>query len=165
MIAEWVIYKKPTLLGLASGAVAGLVAITPAAGFVDVVGSLILGIVGALFAFWGVTVLKKKLGYDDSLDAFGIHFLAGLFGALATAFLAVKDNDLLWDGPLKESGDRMGQFIVQAESVIVVGLFTLIGTVVVYYIATALTGGSRVDEDSESMGLDESVHGEKYINS
>lgn len=165
MVAEWVIYKKPTLLGLASGAVAGLVAITPAAGFVDVSGAFILGIVGALFAFWGVTVLKKKIGYDDSLDAFGIHFLAGLFGALATAFLAVKDNDLLWDGPLKESGDRIGQFMVQVESVVVVGLFTLVGTVVVYYIATALTGGARVDEECETMGLDESVHGEKYMNS
>ena len=164
MLVEWAVYKKPTLLGLASGAVAGLVAITPAAGFVDVGGSFILGVVGALFAFWGVTVLKKKLGYDDSLDAFGIHFLAGLFGALATAFLAVKDNDLLWDGPLKEAGDRMGQFMVQLESVVVVGLFTLVGTVIVYYIATALTGGSRVDEESESLGLDESVHGEKYIN-
>jgi len=165
MLAEWAIYKKPTLLGLASGAVAGLVAITPAAGFVDVSGAIILGVVGSLFAFWGVTVLKKKLGYDDSLDAFGIHFLAGLFGALATAFLAVNDQDLLWDGPLKAAGDRMGQFMVQVESVVVVGLFTLIGTVIVYYIATALTGGSRVDEDQESMGLDESVHGEKYINS
>jgi len=165
MLAEWVIYKKPTLLGLASGAVAGLVAITPAAGFVDVSGAIILGVAGSLFAFWGVTVLKKKLGYDDSLDAFGIHFLAGLFGALATAFLAVKDNDLLWDGPLKESGDRIGQFMVQVESVVVVGLFTLVGTVVVYYIATALTGGSRVDAESETIGLDESVHGEKYTNS
>jgi len=165
MLAEWVVYKKPTLLGLASGAVAGLVAITPAAGFVDVSGALILGVIGALFAFWGVTVLKKKLGYDDSLDAFGIHFLAGLYGALATAFLAVNDQDLLWDGPLKAAGDRMGQFMVQLESVVVVGLFTLIGTVIVYYIATALTGGSRVDEDQESMGLDESIHGEKYINS
>ena len=164
MLAEWAVYKKPTLLGIASGAVAGLVAITPAAGFVSVSGAFIVGIVGALFAFWGVTVLKKKLGYDDSLDAFGVHFLAGLWGALATGLLAVQDNDLLWDGPLKESGDRMGQFMVQVESVVVVGLFTLIGTVVVYYIATALTGGSRVDEESEAMGLDESVHGEKYIN-
>jgi len=165
MLAEWVVYKKPTLLGIATGAVSGLVAITPAAGFVTVGGAFVIGILGTLFAFWGVTVLKKKLGYDDSLDAFGVHFLAGLFGALATGILAVKDNDLLWDGPLKESGDRMGQFIVQLESVVVIGLFTLIGTVVVYYIATALTGGSRVDEESEAMGLDESVHGEKYINS
>jgi Amt family ammonium transporter len=165
MLAEWVVYKKPTLLGLASGAVAGLVAVTPAAGFVDVSGSLILGSVGALFAFWGVTVLKKKFGYDDSLDAFGIHFLAGLYGALATAFLALNDQDLLWDGPLKATGDRMGQFMVQVESVVVVGLFTLIGTIVVYYVATALTGGARVDEEQESLGLDEAVHGEKYINS
>jgi len=164
MLAEWVVYKKPTLLGIATGAVAGLVAITPAAGFVSVGGAFIVGIVGTLFAFWGVTVLKKKLGYDDSLDAFGVHFLAGLFGALATGLLAVKDNDLLWDGPLKESGDRMGQFMVQVESVVVVGLFTLVGTVIVYYIATALTGGSRVSEDDETMGLDESIQGERYMN-
>ena len=164
VLIEWIVYKKPTLLGAASGIVAGLVAITPAAGFVDVGGAMIIGSVGSAIAYFGVAALKKKLGYDDSLDAFGIHFLAGLFGALATAFLAVKDNDLLWDGPLKEAGDRMGQFMVQLESVVVVGLFTLVGTVIVYYIATALTGGSRVDEESESLGLDESVHGEKYIN-
>jgi Amt family ammonium transporter len=164
MMLEWFVYKKPTLLGIATGAVAGLVAITPAAGFVSVGGAFIVGIVGTLFAFWGVTVLKKKLGYDDSLDAFGVHFLAGLFGALATGLLAVKDNDLLWDGPLKESGDRIGQFIVQAESVVVIGLFTLVGTVVVYYIATALTGGSRVTEEEETMGLDESIQGERYMN-
>jgi Amt family ammonium transporter len=164
MLAEWFVYKKPTLLGIATGAVAGLVAITPAAGFVSIGGAFIVGIVGTLFAFWGVTVLKKKLGYDDSLDAFGVHFLSGLFGALATGLLAVKDNDLLWDGPLKESGDRFGQFIVQVESVVVIGLFTLIGTVVVYYIATALTGGSRVTEEEEVIGLDESIQGERYIN-
>ncbi len=164
MLAEWFVYKKPTLLGIATGAVAGLVAITPAAGFVSVGGAFIVGIVGTLFAFWGVTVLKKKLGYDDSLDAFGVHFLAGLFGALATGLLAVKDADLLWDGPLKESGDRMGQFLVQVESVVVIGLFTLVGTVVVYYIATALTGGSRVTEEEETIGLDESIQGERYIN-
>ena len=164
MLAEWFIYKKPTLLGIATGAVSGLVAITPAAGFVSVGGAFIIGIVGTLFAFWGVTVLKKKLGYDDSLDAFGVHFLAGLFGALATGLLAVRDSDLLWDGPLKDSGDRIGQFMVQLESVVAIGLFTLVGTVVVYYIATALTGGSRVDEESEAMGLDESVHGESYMN-
>ncbi|MEA2111457.1 MAG: ammonium transporter, partial [Campylobacterota bacterium] len=128
VLIEWLVYKKPTLLGAASGVVAGLVAITPAAGFVDVSGAIIMGAVGSLIAFYGVAFLKKKLGYDDSLDAFGIHFLAGLWGALATAVFALKDNDLLWDGPLKESGDRMGQFLVQVESVVVVGIFTLIGT-------------------------------------
>jgi len=164
ILLEWFVYKKPTLLGAASGVVAGLVAITPAAGFVDVGGAMIIGSVGSVVAFFGVATLKKKLGYDDSLDAFGIHFLAGLWGALATALFALKDNDLLWDGPLKESGDRMGQFMVQVESVVVVGVFTLIGTVVVYYLAMALTGGARVDEETEQVGLDESVHGEKALN-
>ncbi|MCW9026411.1 MAG: ammonium transporter [Thiovulaceae bacterium] len=164
IVIEWLVYKKPTLLGAASGVVAGLVAITPAAGFVDVTGAIIVGSVGSIIAFYGVAVLKKKLGYDDSLDAFGIHFLAGLWGALATGILALKDNDLLWDGPLKASGDRMGQFLVQLESVVVVGIFTLVGTVVVYYIASALTGGARVDEETEQVGLDEATHGEKVIN-
>ncbi|MDD2790453.1 MAG: ammonium transporter [Sulfurimonas sp.] len=164
LVIEWVMFKKPTLLGAASGVVAGLVAITPAAGFVDVGGAMIIGAVGSAIAFFGVAVLKKKLGYDDSLDAFGIHFLAGLWGALATGVFALADQDLLWDGPLKASGDRMGQFMVQLESVAVVGLFTLIGTVVVYYIASALTGGGRVDEETEAVGLDEAVHGEKGLN-
>jgi len=133
MILEWVIYKKPTLLGIASGIVAGLVAITPAAGFVGVGGAFVVGIVGSIVGFFGVVVLKKKLGYDDSLDAFGIHFLAGLWGALATGLLALNDKELLWDGPLKESGDRMGQW-------------------------------ARVDSETEEIGLDESLHGERGMN-
>ena len=164
LIVESMVFKKPTLLGAASGAVAGLVAITPAAGFVSVSGALIVGIAGALIAFFGVTALKKKLGYDDSLDAFGVHFLAGLWGAIATGIFAVDDKGLLWAGPLKDHGDRMGQIMVQAESALLVGTFTLIGTIVVYYIAMALTGGSRVNEEEESMGLDESVHGERGFN-
>jgi len=164
LIIEWVVYKKPTLLGIASGIVAGLVAITPAAGFVSVGGAFIIGIGGAAIGFFGVIKLKKMFGYDDSLDAFGIHFLAGLWGALMTGVLALNDKELLWDGPLKESGDRMGQFMVQVESVVVVGLWTLIGTVVVYYVASALTGGARVDAETEEMGLDEAVHGEKGMN-
>ena len=164
MLIEWFVYKKPTLLGIASGIIAGLVAITPAAGFVGVGGSLIIGAVGSVVAFFGVVKLKKIFGYDDSLDAFGIHFLAGLWGALSIAFFALNDKELLWDGPLKESGDRMGQFMVQVESVVIVGLWTLIGTVVVYFIASALTGGGRVDEETEYDGLDESIHGEKGLN-
>ena len=164
MLLEWLVYKKPTLLGIASGIIAGLVAITPAAGFVGVGGAFAIGIVGAIIAFFGVIKLKKIFGYDDSLDAFGIHFLAGLWGALATAFFALNDKDLLWDGPLKESGDRMGQFMVQVESVLIVGAWTLVGTVVVYYVASALTGGARVSEEEEATGLDESIHGEKEMN-
>jgi ammonium transporter, Amt family len=161
---ESLIFKKPTLLGAASGAIAGLVAITPAAGFVSVGGALIIGIVGAIVAFFGVSILKKKLGFDDSLDAFGIHFLAGLWGAIATGIFALNDKDLLWDGPLKASDDRLGQIFVQFESALIVGAYTLIGTVVVYYIASFLTGGARVNEDKESQGLDESVHGERGFN-
>jgi Amt family ammonium transporter len=161
---EYMVFKKATLLGAASGAIAGLVAITPAAGFVLVEGAFIIGIMGAMIAFFGVMVMKKKLGYDDSLDAFGVHFLAGLWGAIATGIFAVSDKALLWSGPLKDAGDRMGQIMVQFQSVAIVGTFTLISTVVVYYIAMALTGGSRVNEEEESMGLDESVHGERGFN-
>jgi len=164
VIIEWIIFKKPTLLGLASGVVAGLVAITPAAGFVNAQGALIIGIVGSAIGFFGVATLKKRFGYDDSLDAFGIHFLSGLWGALATGVFALKDNNLLGDGPLKESGDRMGQFIVQLESVGVTITVTLIGTIVVYYIASAITGGARVDEETEQIGLDEAIHGEDALN-
>jgi Amt family ammonium transporter len=160
LILEYLVYKKLTLLGAVSGVIAGLVAITPAAGFVDVFGAFIVGSIGSVVAFWGVVWLKKKFGYDDSLDAFGIHFLAGLWGALAVAFLAVKDNDLLWDGPLKEHGDRLAQFMVQLESVVIVGAVTLVGTIIVYYISSMLTGGARVDEESETIGLDESIHSE-----
>jgi len=168
IVVEYAVFKKPTLLGAATGAIAGLVAITPAAGFVGVNGAFVIGATGALIAFFGVTALKKKLGYDDSLDAFGVHFLAGLWGAIATGIFAAytpnTDNALLWSGPLKDSGDRMGQIMVQAESILIVGLFTLVGTIVVYYIAMALTGGSRVNEEQESQGLDESVHGERGFN-
>jgi Amt family ammonium transporter len=108
--------------------------------------------------------LKKKFGYDDSLDAFGIHFLAGLWGAIATGIFALDDKDLLWDGPLKESGDRMQQIFVQCESVLVVGLFTLVGTIAVYFIASAVTGGARINLQAEEIGLDESIHGEKAMN-
>lgn len=164
MLIEWFMFKKPTLLGIATGIVAGLVAITPAAGFVGVGGAFIVGIVGAIIGFFGVAILKKKFGYDDSLDAFGVHFLAGLWGAIATGLFALNDQDLLWDGPLKADGDRIGQLFVQFESVLIVGAWTLIGTVIVYLISTAITGGARVDEETETMGLDESVHGERGFN-
>ena len=164
LVIEWTVFKKPTLLGAASGVVAGLVAITPAAGFVDVSGAMLIGIGGSFVGFFGVATLKKIFKYDDSLDAFGIHFLGGLWGAIATGIFALQDKDLLWDGPLKATGDRLGQIIVQLESAAVVALYTLIGTVIVYFIAAALTGGGRVDEETESVGLDEAVHGERGLN-
>jgi len=163
LILEYIVFKKLTLLGAVSGIVAGLVAITPAAGFVDVFGSFIIGMIGSVVAFFGVVWLKKRFNYDDSLDAFGIHFLAGAWGALATGIFALNDKDLLWDGPLKAHNDRIAQIWVQFESILIVGAITLIGTIVVYYIASMLTGGARVDEETESIGLDDAVHGEKAI--
>ncbi len=163
VVIEWIVYKKPTLLGAATGAVAGLVAITPAAGFVDVLGALIIGIGGSVVGYFGIMLIKRVFKIDDSLDAFGVHFTAGLWGALATGLFALKE--LAWDGsPLKDHGDRMGQMIVQAESVVVTMVFTAIVTAVVYFIANLLTGGGRVDEETETMGLDEAVHGERGFN-
>ncbi|WP_456479731.1 ammonium transporter [Nautilia sp.] len=161
IILDYIKFGKPTLLGAASGAVAGLVAITPAAGFVGITGALIIGIGGSVTGFFGVTVLKKLFKYDDSLDAFGIHFIAGLWGAIATGFFALKD--LAWDGPLK-NGDRLGQIWVQIESVLVTIIFVAIMTAIVLKVASLITGGARVDEEAEITGLDSAEHGEKGFN-
>jgi len=161
IILDYIKFGKPTLLGAASGAVAGLVAITPAAGFVDVVGAIIIGIGGSISGFLGVSSIKKFFKYDDSLDAFGIHFIAGLWGAIATGFFALKD--LAWDGPLK-NGDRVSQIIVQIESVLVTTVFVAIMTAIVVKLAMLITKGARVDEDAEVEGLDSTEHGEKGFN-
>ncbi len=162
VMMEWITAKKPTLLGAASGAIAGLVAITPAAGFVDAKGALIIGLIAGIVGWFGVFVLKKVLGYDDSLDAFGIHGLAGIWGAIATGFFALQP--LAWDGSPLQNGDRIGQIIVQIESVVFTIVFTAIMTVVLYFISSILTGGARVDEETETIGLDEEVHGERGFN-
>jgi Amt family ammonium transporter len=161
IVLDYIKFGKPTLLGAASGAVAGLVAITPAAGFVGIVGALVIGMGGSLTGFFGVTVLKKLFKYDDSLDAFGVHFIAGLWGAIATGFFALQD--LAWDGPLK-NGDRLGQIWVQIESVLVTIVFVAIMTAIVLKVASLLTGGARVDEEAEIEGLDSAEHGEKGFN-
>jgi Amt family ammonium transporter len=163
IILDYIKFGKPTLLGAASGAIAGLVAITPAAGFVNVVGALIIGIGGSISGFLGVTWLKKVLKYDDSLDAFGIHFIAGLWGAVATGFFALKD--LAWEGsPLHDKGDRLTQIWVQIESVLVTIIFVTIMTAIVLKIASLLTGKARVSEEAEIEGLDSTEHGEKGFN-
>ena len=163
MILEYIKFGKPTLLGLATGAVAGLVAITPAAGFVNVVGALIIGIGGSLSGFFGIYLIKKVFKIDDSLDAFGVHFTAGLWGAIATGIFALKD--LAWAGsPLHDKGDRLGQIWVQIESVLVTIVFVAVATAIILKIASLLTGGARVDEEAEIEGLDNSEHGEKGFN-
>jgi Amt family ammonium transporter len=162
VVMEWITAKKPTLLGAASGAIAGLVAITPAAGFVNATGALIIGLVAGVVGWFGVYILKKALGYDDSLDAFGVHGLAGIWGAIATGFFALQS--LAWDGSPLQNGDRMGQILVQIESVLFTIVYTAVMTAILFFIAKAITGGARVDDETETMGLDEATHGERGFN-
>ncbi|AOO65656.1 ammonium transporter [Sulfurospirillum halorespirans] len=161
MTIEYITYKKFTLLGIASGIVAGLVAITPAAGFVDTGASLIIGAVAGIVAFYGVNGLKKALKYDDSLDAFGIHGVAGIWGALATGIFANPEVNELGTGLLYGNAD---QVMIQIEGIIVTIVYTAIATAIVFKIASILTGGARVSADAESQGLDEVEHGEKAFN-
>ena len=161
MTIEYITYKKFTLLGIASGIVAGLVAITPAAGFVDTGASLIIGAVAGIVAFYGVNGLKKALKYDDSLDAFGIHGVAGIWGALATGIFANPEVNELGTGLLYGNAD---QVMIQIEGIIVTIVYTAIATAIIFKIASILTGGARVSVDAESQGLDEVEHGEKAFN-
>ncbi len=158
MFAEWMIAKKPTVLGLASGIVAGLVAITPAAGFVNLPAALIIGLGAGLLGFYFVAKVKHKLGYDDSLDAFGVHGMCGLWGALATGLFAnpavnEAGKGLLYGNP--------GQLWIQFVSIVGTAAFSAIGTLIVIYITKLLTGGLRVNQEDEVTGLDSSIHGER----
>ncbi len=160
MAVEWVHSKKPTVLGLASGAVAGLVAITPAAGFVNVSGALFIGAAAGVVAFFSVAAMKPRFGYDDTLDAFGIHGVAGTLGAILTGVFAdpsVNDagRGLLYGNP----GQVLTQFIAVGVTVVYTGIVTF----VIFRIVKAVVG-LRVDEESELAGLDESEHGEKAYN-
>jgi len=158
MSAEWLVDKKPTVLGLASGIVAGLVAITPAAGFVNMPASLLIGFGAGLLGFYSVAKLKQKLGYDDSLDAFGVHGMCGVWGALATGLFA--------NPAINEAGRGLfygnpKQLWIQIVSILATAIFTAVGTLVVVYITRWLTGGLRVEEENEIIGLDNSIHGER----
>lgn len=158
MFAEWLINKKPTLLGIASGVVAGLVAITPAAGFVGLGSSLLIGLIAGVLGFFSVAILKKKIGYDDSLDAFGVHGMCGIWGALATGLFA--------NPAINEIGTGLffgnpGQVAIQAISIVGTIVYTAIGTLIVIFITKALTGGLRVSEEDEILGLDSAIHGER----
>jgi len=158
MFSEWLFTKKPTTLGIASGVVAGLVGITPAAGFVDLPASMMIGLVAGCLGFYSVSTLKHKLGYDDSLDAFGVHGLCGVWGALAVGIFANPQvtkgaSGLLYGNP--------GQLWIQFISIVATAAFSAIGTLVVVYLVKLMTGGLRVDAASEMLGLDNATHGER----
>jgi Amt family ammonium transporter len=157
LIAEYLIYKKATLVGGASGAVAGLVAITPASGSAGVAGAIIIGLVGGALGFFGVAKIKKLFKVDDSLDAFWVHGLVGIWGSIATALFIAPYL-------MPEDFNLGSQLMAQVKAILLTIVYSGIMTAVVYLIASAVTGGGRVDEETEQMGLDESVHGEKALN-
>jgi Amt family ammonium transporter len=160
MFVEWLHAKKPTVLGLASGVIAGLVAITPAAGFVNVIGAIIIGFLAGVVPYFAVAVLKHKLGYDDALDVFGIHGVAGIIGAILTGVFA--------DPSINEAGKGLlygnpGQVLIQALAVVITIIYDAIATLVILIVVKALTGLS-VSPEEEVAGLDSSQHREKAYN-
>ncbi|MCF6200936.1 MAG: ammonium transporter [Hydrogenimonas sp.] len=157
IIGEWIIFKKPTLVGGASGAVAGLVAITPASGTAGVGGAIIIGLVGGFLGFLAVSRIKKMFKVDDSLDAFWVHGLVGIWGSIATAIFIA-------DYAMPEDYSMGSQLVSQLMAVGLTIVYSGIVTAIVFFIASAITGGGRVDEETETRGLDESTHGERALN-
>jgi Amt family ammonium transporter len=159
LAAEWIGKGKPSVLGAISGAVAGLVAITPAAGFVLPVPALIIGVVAGLAGFWGATALKHWCGYDDSLDAFGVHGICGIVGALLTGIFAYGPLSATAAAPEGVAGGT-GQFLIQVYAVVATFVYTAVATWILLKIVDVIVG-LRVSEEEEREGLDVSLHGER----
>ncbi len=158
MFAEWVTHGKPSALGIASGVVAGLVAITPAAGTVGPMGAMIIGLASGVICFFCATSLKRKLGYDDSLDVFGVHGVGGIVGALLTGIFAAPAL-----GGFGEVEDIGLQLWIQFKGVAVTVIYTAIVTFVILKVIDVVMG-LRVSEEDESVGLDLAQHNERgYI--
>ena len=156
MFAEWISKGKPSALGAASGAVAGLVAITPASGYVGPVGSFVIGIAAGVICFWSTTSLKKMLKYDDSLDAFGVHAVGGAAGAILTGVFALKE---ITGGPSGWIEGNFSQVFTQIEGVVIVIVFDVIASYIIYKIVDMIVG-LRVSDEVEVEGLDINLHGE-----
>jgi Amt family ammonium transporter len=158
MFAEWLLSKKPTLLGLASGVVAGLVSITPAAGFVNLQASLLIGLIAGFLGYFSVSVLKNNLGYYDSLDAFGVHGMCGIWGGLATGLFACP---AITEGAKGLFFGNPKQLWIQLISMAATAAYSAVGTIIVVSITKLITGGIRVEESDEVEGLDQAIHGER----
>lgn len=159
MIVERVSGHKASALGFCSGVIAGLVAVTPAAGNSGPFGAIVLGAIAAVVCWFFVTVVKPKLGYDDSLDAFGIHGVGGIVGAIGTGVVYAPSLG----GPGGADYDMVSQLVIQAEAVGVTIVWAAIGTAIAFFIAKVLTGG-RVSPEVEQEGLDLGEHGERAYN-
>lgn len=160
MLAERLNGHKGSALGFCSGIIAGLVAVTPAAGNSGPFGAIILGAVASVVCYYAVSYLKPKLGYDDSLDAFGIHGIGGMIGAIGTGIVYAPSLG----GPGKPDYDMAHQLLVQLEAVLTTIVWAAVGTIVAIFIAKLVTG-LRVSEDVEREGLDLGEHGERAYNS
>jgi Amt family ammonium transporter len=163
-LVEWSIKGKPSMLGAASGAVAGLVAITPAAGNVGIPGAFVIGVAAGIVCLWGVTGLKKMIGADDSLDVFGVHALGGIMGALLTGVFnspSLGGPGFVTDWVTGKTGytSIVEQLLVQAKAVGIVVVWTSVVSLVAFFIVN-LVVGLRVTEEEEREGLDISSHGE-----
>ncbi len=178
LLVEWLFKGKPSLLGLASGVVAGLVAVTPASGYAGPMGALILGLAAGAVCFFFCTAVKSALKYDDTLDVFGVHAIGGMLGALGTAIVAapiyggagvvdytkcvVKDGVVTSDCPIGDY-DMMAQLIIQFKTVAMTIAWSAIGSLAVYFIISLIVG-LRVSEETEREGLDIAEHGERAYN-
>jgi Amt family ammonium transporter len=161
MVTEWIVHKKASVLGIITGAVAGLVAITPASGAVGPMGSIAIGLAAGVICFYASTSLKRALGYDDSLDVFGVHCVGGIVGALLTGVFCAEA--LGGAGFGVESGTMGGQLIAQATGVLATLAYSGLGTFAILKVVDVIMG-LRVSEDDESMGLDVALHNETGYN-
>ncbi|MFC3883684.1 ammonium transporter [Bacillus songklensis] len=158
VFVEWIATKKPTMLGALSGAIAGLVAITPACGFVTPVASILIGFIGGVVCFWGVFSLKKKLGYDDALDAFGLHGIGGTWGGIATGLFATTSvNSAGADGLFYGDASLLWK---QLTAIVATYIFVAVATYIIVKVVNVIVN-IRVNDEEESLGLDITMHGEK----
>ena len=164
MSVEWMVSKKPSILGAISGAVAGLVAITPASGFVKPMPAILIGVTAGVVCFFMVSKVKQKFGYDDALDAFGVHGIGGTLGAIMTGIFATKEiNDLRMGKAMGLVDGDAGQVLNQLVAVLISWGLAIVGTLIVLKICDAVLG-VRIDQQQETEGLDYSQHGEEGYN-
>ncbi len=161
MAIEWVARGKPSVLGILTGAVAGLGTITPAAGYVEPWAAMVIGVAAAAVCYWASVVLKTRLGYDDSLDVFGVHGVGGILGSILVGVFATRAiNDVAKGQPVGLVDGHGGQILIQIYGVVAIGIFCGVATWIILKVIDA-TIGLRVTRDEEVEGLDTALHGER----